>query len=205
MNGVRQRDLVKVWGLSKQRVSELVAEGMPLESVEAATAWRAERYGGNGGKLLNLSLQEKGARLPAPPEPPRAEDLERLDVHGVYARLMQAERSAWESYAAALATGELVLIRGEAKLYSESVRMRLAAEKDVLAVLQARGDLVPGSLAAEVVGRVLEAVRVLMLAQPSRVAARVNQDDPDLARGVLAADVAEMFGRVRALADGGIK
>jgi hypothetical protein len=42
---VEQKVLAERWELSKGRISQLVAEGMPLDSVEAAEKWRAERLG----------------------------------------------------------------------------------------------------------------------------------------------------------------
>ena len=40
---INQKELVEKWGISKGRVSQLVSEGMPLDSMESAEAWRAQR------------------------------------------------------------------------------------------------------------------------------------------------------------------
>lgn len=40
---ISQKELVDKWGISKGRVSQLVAEGLPLDSFESAEAWRAQR------------------------------------------------------------------------------------------------------------------------------------------------------------------
>ncbi len=54
---MRQSELAKALGLSKQAVSKLKGQGMPVDSVEAARAWRDE----------NLSVAaRKEAREPAP-------------------------------------------------------------------------------------------------------------------------------------------
>jgi len=45
---IEQKALAERWELSKGRISQLVADGMPLDSVEAAEKWRAERIGLNG-------------------------------------------------------------------------------------------------------------------------------------------------------------
>jgi hypothetical protein len=45
---IEQKALAERWELSKGRISQLVAEGMPLDSIEAAEKWRAERIGLNG-------------------------------------------------------------------------------------------------------------------------------------------------------------
>jgi hypothetical protein len=199
---VKPSDLAKLWGLSTRRVQQYHKEGMPLESVEAATRWRAERYGGSACKILELSAQVKGGVIPTPPKAPNAEDLERVDVYGVHARLIESERQAWQLYAGAVAELDASLIRVQAKLYADTVKIRVAAEKDILAIMRERGDLVPGGTAAEMVARVLEAVRVLLLSMPHRLASRVNPEDPDMARGVLAAEIASTMERMRALVDG---
>lgn len=45
---IEQKVLAERWELSKGRISQLVADGMPLDSIEAAEKWRAERLGFNG-------------------------------------------------------------------------------------------------------------------------------------------------------------
>jgi hypothetical protein len=42
---IEQKVLAERWELSKGRISQLVAEGMPLDSIEAAEKWRAEKTG----------------------------------------------------------------------------------------------------------------------------------------------------------------
>lgn len=41
---ISQQQLAERWELSKGRISQLVAEGLPLTSFEDAERWRAERY-----------------------------------------------------------------------------------------------------------------------------------------------------------------
>jgi hypothetical protein len=41
---ISQKTLVERWELSPGRISQLVAEGMPLDSVEEAEKWRANRH-----------------------------------------------------------------------------------------------------------------------------------------------------------------
>tara|TARA_R110000823_G_scaffold205593_2_gene336459 strand:- start:69 stop:656 length:588 start_codon:yes stop_codon:yes gene_type:complete len=42
---IEQKALAERWELSKGRISQLVSEGMPIDSIEAAEKWRAERIG----------------------------------------------------------------------------------------------------------------------------------------------------------------
>ena len=41
---ISQKTLVERWELSPGRISQLVSEGMPLDSVESAEKWRAQRH-----------------------------------------------------------------------------------------------------------------------------------------------------------------
>lgn len=42
---IEQKVLAERWELSKGRISQLVSDGMPLDSIESAEKWRAERLG----------------------------------------------------------------------------------------------------------------------------------------------------------------
>lgn len=52
---IEQKLLAERWELSKGRISQLVADGMPLDSIEAAEKWRAERLGFNGNSSEGYS------------------------------------------------------------------------------------------------------------------------------------------------------
>lgn len=52
---IEQKLLAERWELSKGRISQLVADGMPLDSIEAAEKWRAERMGFNGNSSEGYS------------------------------------------------------------------------------------------------------------------------------------------------------
>ena len=41
---ISQKTLVERWELSPGRISQLVSEGMPLDSIESAEKWRAQRH-----------------------------------------------------------------------------------------------------------------------------------------------------------------
>ena len=45
---ISQKVLVERWELSAGRISQLVAEGMPLDSIEEAEKWRAQRHMSTG-------------------------------------------------------------------------------------------------------------------------------------------------------------
>lgn len=59
---IEQKVLAERWELSKGRISQLVAEGMPLDSIEAAEKWRAERLGFNGNPQDGYSPDDQVGR-----------------------------------------------------------------------------------------------------------------------------------------------
>lgn len=61
---MRQSELAKALGLSKQAVSKLKGQGMPVHSVEAARAWRDENLSVSARKEARESAS---ATLAAPP------------------------------------------------------------------------------------------------------------------------------------------
>ena len=54
---VSQKQLAERWELSPGRISQLVSDGMPLDSVEAAEKWRAERHAETGIAPSNYRLE----------------------------------------------------------------------------------------------------------------------------------------------------
>jgi hypothetical protein len=54
---VKQSDLAERWELSPGRISQLVTDGMPLDSFEAAEKWRAERHAESGIAPSNFRME----------------------------------------------------------------------------------------------------------------------------------------------------
>lgn len=70
---ISQKTLVERWELSPGRISQLVSEGMPLDSVEAAEKWRAQRHLSTGippsdFKMEGSSPQDPPAEVPDEPD-----------------------------------------------------------------------------------------------------------------------------------------
>lgn len=66
---ISQKTLVERWELSPGRISQLVAEGMPLDSVEEAEKWRAQRHLSTGippsdYKMEGTQPQDPPAEMP---------------------------------------------------------------------------------------------------------------------------------------------
>ena len=54
---LKQSELADRWELSPGRISQLVSEGMPLDSIEAAEKWRAERHAESGIAPSNFRME----------------------------------------------------------------------------------------------------------------------------------------------------
>lgn len=70
---ISQKTLVERWELTPGRISQLVAEGMPLDSVEAAEKWRAQRHLSTGippsdYKIESGQSQDQSVDVPDEPE-----------------------------------------------------------------------------------------------------------------------------------------
>lgn len=70
---ISQKTLVERWELSPGRISQLVAEGMPLDSVESAEKWRAQRHLSTGippsdFKMEGGTPQDPPTEVPDEPE-----------------------------------------------------------------------------------------------------------------------------------------
>lgn len=184
---LRQCELVKLWGLTKGRVSQMVKAGMPLESVQAAEAWRMANCGWHGGiaKISPSSDGGGGAEvLPEPPPAPAAAMLDRADLHGVGARLVEAELQSWrELYAERcrkFPDNDRVLAL--TKVWRESMQARMAAEKQLLEIRVREGVLVTSESARGVIrdalGPLIRRVQDLCRTMP----VRCNPTNPDMAK-----------------------
>ena len=193
---VKPADLVKAWGLSRQRVGQMKKDGMPFTSLEEAEAWRVAHYGGSAVRSQQRqqdkcdSTQCGGAVLP---EPVRASDLGREDIEGTLARLKKNELVAWGVLAQAVRDrNENAILLGQRK-FGEAAALRVKLEKEVDAILLQQGVTVLMGEAKELFGRHLQAVRMALKNVPSRLASRCNPSDPALAKQTLHEAVERIF------------
>lgn len=62
---IEQKVLAERWELTKGRISQLVSEGMPLDSVEAAEKWRAAKNGDQTNTGVELRQIEQKIQNPS--------------------------------------------------------------------------------------------------------------------------------------------
>lgn len=198
---VKQVDVRKAWGLSKQRISQMVADGMPLSSMAEAEAWRVAKYGSRGRKIFKASTKKKAGgfdgevpdELTQRPDPVKAEDLKREDFVGTLARLKKNELVAWGMLVAAVNEKNEMEIQVRLRHYRDAVDLRVRQEGAVDEILMNRRELVTLAEAEELFGRHLHALRLTLKNMPSRLAARCNPSDPTLAKQALNEAVDNVF------------
>lgn len=133
---VKQADLQQLWGLSKGRISQMVALGMPLDSLAAAEAWRQEnirnaavdRHGHSKADLecqrLILDNQIREIRLARE----RRDSVDTATAKDFMGRVVEVQKKAYRSMASwyavrfALSVGD----RGEAEKKWAEVEQRIS-------------------------------------------------------------------------------
>lgn len=196
---VKQADLMRAWGLSRGRISQMVKKGMPLTSLAEAEAWRVAHYGGSAARHKqgkgdkSNSTQFGGRDLPPMPPPVNSEDLKREDITGTLARLKRNEMLAWEALAEAVdASDENKTLLGQKK-FTEASTLRVKLEKDVAALLLQEGETVLMAEAKEYFTQHITAVQMILKNMPVKLAARCNPSDPQLAKQALNEAIEAVF------------
>ena len=120
---MNQRELARALGLSKQAISKLKGQGMPVDSVEAAQAWREAH-------------QSPARRKPGPNDPPKAQPPD-----AAVAEDFQAARTRREIAEANLSEMKEAELRGEL-IRVDAIRAawagRIASTRDALMQLPSR-------------------------------------------------------------------
>ncbi len=184
---MKQIDYCRHSGLSKARISELVRQGMPLDSQESADTWRR----------LNTWSRKPPAPPPAaptadpapttPPSPPEAQErptpadpsaLESTRVGEAYRRLERAERACWGLLCAALKNQTLDAAR-LLDLHSRSVRHLADSRQDVLNLAEREKTLVSGDWVRRVMQEHDGVLAQLIRTMPRQLAGRISPLDPE--------------------------
>lgn len=187
--GLRQVELSKLWGLSAARISQMVKAGMPLVSVADAEAWRMANCGWRGGVANTSPSSDAGGLEALPPEPaaPAGERLERADLRGVEARVVEAELQAWRDLyrARAAKDPDREAVIALAKVYREAVATRMSAERALVDIRVRDGVLVTAEASRSAIRDALEPVVRMARNLPASVAAACNPDNAAMARAAL--------------------
>jgi len=187
---IRQTDLAQKWNVSRAAISKFVKAGMPLTSVNAAERW----------KLSNQKRVSKTeiSLIPSPnsSEPSKDSDAE-LSVSktslGRLNRAKNAEVVAYSLVATAATNKNPVAMRaavqgwGEAKKRVAEAEMEHARWEEVSRITVRMGEV------QEWITKWHGAIRSLLDALPSSLAARANPSDPECAKQAIQDGINQIF------------
>lgn len=181
--GPKLSEIAEALGVSRPRVTQLVDEGMPTDSIEAAKAWRANR------KVAN----QHAGHIAIPVRPINLGDLDNLlnAVAGDAATAQTADtemdtrisqqvelcRLTREAFVRAVEAGD----PSQTKLYGNfdrAVATLMKMEKERQIRLQEMARLVDADEAAQRYGKILNQLRILVERAELTVAPAANPDNP---------------------------
>jgi len=186
-----QTEYVKHSKLSKARISQLVAAGMPLTSVQAADDWRR----------TNTWSRKPPAPPPAPPAPPPAAptaepapttperppeaSMAMLDpgtgateITAAWGRAVKAERIAWAMLASSLKAQSPDAPRMLA-LHSQACRHLVDNRERFVAQAEKERQLVSGDWVKRVMQQHDGVMASLIRNMPRQMAGRISPQDPE--------------------------
>ena len=174
-------------GLSRGRVSQLRRQGMPLDSLEAADAWR--------GLTARQRTEVPAAPLGCPPRPSEPPpDLEGAAeaIRSAWARLERCERVAFGMLEAALEAGRPDAGRLVA-IHAAAVRNLADGRQRLVDLAERERELVSGSWVRRIMQAHDGVVSQLAKAMPRSLGPRVNPMDPEHAERELSRWLNETF------------
>ena len=184
---ISQKNYADHSGLSRGRVSQLRRQGLPLDSLEAADAWR--------GMTARQRPEASAAPPGGPPRPSQpAPDLQGAaeSIRAAWGRLERCERVAFEMLEAALTEGRPDAGRLVA-IHAAAVRNLADGRQRLLDLAEREQELVSGSWVRRTMQSHDGVVAQLAKAMPRSLASRVNPADPEHAQGELVRWLNETF------------
>ena len=185
-----QKEIAEKWGISRARVCTMVKNGMPITSISEAEKWKLinQKRPGRGKAILSQSINSSETSATLDAESQRSETpLGRL-IRGKKAELVAYSlvvQSAKERNPVAMRAA--VQGWGEAKKRVAEAEMEHARFEEVTRVLVRMDEV------REVFGKWLGAIRNLMDAMPSSLAARANPSDPECAKRAIQEGIDQIF------------
>jgi len=187
---IRQKELCEKWGLTRGAISQLVKAGMPLTSVVDAERWKIanQKKPSRARPILSASanLSETSENL----------DAESIKLENPLGRLHRARRAELVAYSLVQrATNERnpVAMRAAVQGWGEAKKRVAEAEMEHARFEEVTRVLVRMDEVREVFGKWLGAIRNLMDAMPSSLAARANPSDPECAKRAIQEGIDQIF------------
>ena len=187
---ITQKELREKWGIDAGQLSRMVKRGMPLTSESDAQRWR----------LANQKRVSKSqiARTPSPisSEPLKDSDAESYKSKTSLGRLnraKQAEVVAYSLVATAANNQNPVAMRAAVQGWGEAKKRVAEAEMEHARWEEVNRVTIRMDEVREVFGKWLGAIRNLMDAMPSSLAARANPSDPECAKRAIQEGIDQIF------------
>jgi hypothetical protein len=187
---IRQKELCEKWGLTRGAISQLVKAGMPLTSVVDAERWKIanQKKPSRARPILSAS-----ANLSETSENSDAESIKLGNPLGRLHRARRAELVAYSLVQRAANEKNPVAMRaavqgwGEAKKRVAEAEMEHARWEEVSRVTVRMGEV------QEWITKWHGAIRSLLDALPSSLAARANPSDPECAKQAIQDGINQIF------------
>jgi hypothetical protein len=187
---ITQKELREKWGIDAGQLSRMVKRGMPLTSESDAQRWR----------LANQKRVSKSqiARTPSqtssePLKDSDAESYKSKTSLGRLNRAKQAEVVAYSLVATAANNQNPVAMRAAVQGWGEAKKRVAEAEMEHARWEEVNRVTIRMDEVREVFGKWLGAIRNLMDAMPSSLAARANPSDPECAKRAIQEGIDQIF------------
>jgi len=187
---IRQIDLVQKWGMDKGQISKMVKAGMPLTSVSDAERWKLANQK-NPSRLQPILSASKNSS-----ETSDDSDIESLKSQTPLGRLHRAKRAEMVAYSLVMRSykeNSPVAMRAAVQGWGEAKKRVAEAEMEHARFEEVTRVLVRMDEVREVFGKWLGAIRNLMDAMPSSLAARANPSDPECAKRAIQEGIDQIF------------
>jgi phage terminase Nu1 subunit (DNA packaging protein) len=195
---LKQREIAEALKLSKGQVSKLVAQGMPLDSVDSAQAWRAAHSKEGAGhkshsasvaasaRSIGEKLRRPGGALATAPDDPA----------GTLARMRETEQRSYDLIDAALKKAresqrdeDYAALPGLIRSYNQAAANSLAAASAWERHCRELGEVAPIEHLENVLDMVLEPLMAQLANLPALIAPKANPAAPAVAESVIRAEL----------------
>ena len=187
---IRQKELCEKWGLTRGAISQLVKAGMPLTSVTDAERWKIanQKKPSRARPILSASTSLS--------ETSENSDAESIKLENPLGRLHRARRAEVVAYSLVQrATNERnpFAMRAAVHGWGEAIKRVAEAEMEHARWEEVNRVTIRMDEVREVFGKWLGAIRNLMDAMPSSLAARANPSDPECAKRAIQEGIDQIF------------
>lgn len=175
---VRPVDLAGRFGVTKQAINKFINQGMPIDSIESAESWYMARGAGRMGTAVRPDK----------------------DFNETVERQRELKAMAYQQYLDDLGSNSPDASKSYAT-YDKLVKTLVTLEKELQARQIASREFIRTQTAIERFGRVFAQVREEVTQLGTKLAARVNPDNPGRAMKVIDDETKKMLERLSGVAE----